>query len=112
MRVIEYTGPRDIVERQIDQCPNGIKRSSNGLEIRAATIGNYPELLADLPVIEKNHDWISHPSNKPRDCEVTIDCGVTNPATRMICTQPFGHLGPHVAHGTSQQEIERWEAHS
>lgn len=48
LRVIEYTGPRALVEAQVERSLHGTKRLTNGVTIKAATIGEYPELLADL----------------------------------------------------------------
>lgn len=57
LRVIEYTGPRELVEAQIANSIHGERRigkykdhgthqSLDGeVVIRAATIGNYPEIL-------------------------------------------------------------------
>lgn len=46
LRVIEYTGPRDKVEGQVAQSINGPVNFANGVTIRAATIGQYPEVLS------------------------------------------------------------------
>ena len=65
---------------------------------------------SDPPITEDDFNAFAdnfRPYDSPR-----FDCGEFNPERTMICTQPFGHLGPHVAHGTSQQELERWEAQS
>lgn len=45
LRIIEYTGPRKRVERQIQESLHGTKNCGFGLVIRAATIGTYPEIL-------------------------------------------------------------------
>ena len=48
LRVIEYVGPRDAVERVISTSIHGERRIPSGigeLIIRAATIGIYPEIL-------------------------------------------------------------------
>lgn len=52
LRVIEYTGPREKVEDQVARSLHGEKRLPNGVTIKAATVGAYPELLQELPVIE------------------------------------------------------------
>ncbi len=46
LRVIEYTGPRDRVEETVAASIHGQKDAGKGLVIRAATIGEYPEMLA------------------------------------------------------------------
>ncbi len=51
LRVIEYTGPRAAVENQVANSIHGEKRLTNGVIIRVATVGAYPELLANLPVV-------------------------------------------------------------
>jgi hypothetical protein len=54
LRIIEYTGPRDWVERQIELSITGIKKipADDGrvMIIRAATIGTYPEILGSVSV--------------------------------------------------------------
>lgn len=52
LRVLEYTGPRDKVEDQVARSVHGEKRLPNGVTIKAATVGAYPELLEGLPVSE------------------------------------------------------------
>jgi hypothetical protein len=49
LRVIEYIGPREWVEKTVAQSIHGTRRVPTGGEIRAATIGSYPEVLANLP---------------------------------------------------------------
>lgn len=56
LRVIEYTGPREIVENQVRLSIHGEKKLKNGLVIRAATIGQYPEVLQNLDV-DTRFDW-------------------------------------------------------
>jgi hypothetical protein len=48
LRVIEYTGPRDKVEDQIERSLHGTKRLPNGVVIKGATLGDYPEILEQL----------------------------------------------------------------
>lgn len=55
LRIIEYVGPRDIVEKTVAQSIHGTKtvpsRDGDRLVIRAATIGTFPEILdKDDPV--------------------------------------------------------------
>lgn len=48
LRIVEYVGPRDLIEKQIEQSIHGTRKfGPRGLEvtIRAATIGGYPEIL-------------------------------------------------------------------
>lgn len=51
LRILEYTGPRGKVEELVAKSIHGERRISNrhdpsrGIVIRAATIGNYPEVL-------------------------------------------------------------------
>lgn len=53
LRILEYTGPRSKVEELIAKSVHGERRLTNvhdpsrGVVIRAATIGNYPEVLGD-----------------------------------------------------------------
>ena len=44
LRVIEYTGPRDAVEEQVKRSIHG-ERRVKGVVIRAATVGDYPDIL-------------------------------------------------------------------
>ena len=48
LRVIEYVGPRDIVEEQIAHSVHGTRKFGNGATVRAATIGSYPEVLESI----------------------------------------------------------------
>lgn len=52
LRVIEYSGPRAAVEDQVSRSLHGEKKFNNGVVIRAATVGSYPELLNGLPEVE------------------------------------------------------------
>lgn len=46
LRIIEYVGPRNLVEEHLVKTVNGEMRChDNQLIIRAATIGRYPEIL-------------------------------------------------------------------
>lgn len=45
LRIIEYTGPRDAVEKHFIGVLYGEKRQTDGVVIKAATIGQFPEIL-------------------------------------------------------------------
>lgn len=45
LRIIEYAGDRHSVEAQVSNSLHGVKYPHNGLTIRAATIGTFPEIL-------------------------------------------------------------------
>ena len=50
LRVIEYTGPRDLVENQIKNSLHGEKtfkplNDSREMTVRVATVGEFPEIL-------------------------------------------------------------------
>jgi hypothetical protein len=50
LRIVEYTGPRDLVEGQIAKSIHGQYLAHDGqLTIRVATIGSYPEILDTIP---------------------------------------------------------------
>lgn len=49
LRVIEYIGPRSWVESTVANSIQGTKLLMGGKEIRAATVGTYPEILQNLP---------------------------------------------------------------
>lgn len=55
LRVIEYTGPRDKVEDQVARSLHGEKRLPNGVTIKAATVGVYPEILDNVITDE---EWL------------------------------------------------------
>jgi len=44
LRIIEYTGPRDVVELQVAKSIHGEKRIG-GVVIRATTLGEFPEIM-------------------------------------------------------------------
>lgn len=46
LRVIEYVGPRDRVEKTVATSIHGERDCGMGLIIRAATLGTYPEILS------------------------------------------------------------------
>lgn len=45
LRIIEYTGPRDRVEKQIALSLHGTRHCGNGLTITATTLHEFPEVL-------------------------------------------------------------------
>jgi hypothetical protein len=45
LRIIEYVGTREEVDRVVETSVHGTRRVSDKLFIRAATIGSYPEIL-------------------------------------------------------------------
>jgi hypothetical protein len=45
LRIIEYVGPRNWVERVVSESIHGTKMIGDDRMIRAATIGEYPEIL-------------------------------------------------------------------
>lgn len=71
LRVIEFTGPRDKVEDQVARSLHGEKRLPNGVTIRAATVGAYPEMLEDLSVI---CPYCKHPDHGDEVCQ-HVDVG-------------------------------------
>lgn len=57
LRILEYVGPRDVIEHQILNSLHGqktFKISGKEITIRVATIGEYPEIL------EKTKDENGH----------------------------------------------------
>ena len=70
LRIIEYTGPRDRVEDQVARSLHGEKRLPNGVTIKAATVGAYPEILEGLPVTE---NLPGTPPEKPYQSHLTKD---------------------------------------
>ena len=49
LRVLEYVGPREWVERTLANSIQGERRIGPDRVIRAATLGLYPEVLQNLP---------------------------------------------------------------
>lgn len=45
LRIIEYTGPRAAVEKQVEMSLHGEREGMHGCKIRAATLGLFPEIL-------------------------------------------------------------------
>lgn len=45
LRVVEYVGPRSRVEDVVSRSIHGEKDAGEGLVIRAATVGLYPEII-------------------------------------------------------------------
>jgi len=45
LRIIQYTGPREWVERTISRSIKGTKDMSFGRTIKAATLGEFPDIL-------------------------------------------------------------------
>jgi hypothetical protein len=62
LRIIEYTGPRDWVERQIELSITGTKKIESSKDqvciIRVATIGTYPEILGPAPVKKRKRKGV------------------------------------------------------
>jgi len=44
-RLYEFTGPRSLVEKQLEMSVRGTKVFGNGVTVKAATLGNYPTIL-------------------------------------------------------------------
>lgn len=60
LRVVEYIGPRDWVERTIAKSIHGTKFIDDGKMISAATIGEFPEILNKE--VEREHGRQEDPS--------------------------------------------------
>lgn len=56
IRIIEYFGPRDKVEKQIERSMHGSRDCGNGVLISVATLGLYPEILKKAMEREANHE--------------------------------------------------------
>lgn len=56
IRIIEYIGPRDKIEKQIERSVHGTKEWGNGVIIRAVTLGTFPEIM-----IADNEQWMAKP---------------------------------------------------
>lgn len=51
LRVVEYVGPRDAVEKQVANSIHGTRSGYglSGMTISAATVGAYPEVVGTVP---------------------------------------------------------------
>jgi hypothetical protein len=46
IRIIEYTGPREAVEKQVNESLHGVKTiEKTGVKITATTLGNFAEII-------------------------------------------------------------------
>jgi len=54
LRVIEYTGPKEILEKHLTKVVKGTKICHDGIVIKAATLGDFPEVLATIVEGEDN----------------------------------------------------------
>lgn len=66
LRILEYTGPRDAVEQQVSRSTHGEKTwdvRGKRITIRAATIGQYPEVLQTAQSVESSLCNCGHPHN-------------------------------------------------
>lgn len=69
LRIVCIHGPRDAVERQVENSLQGTKRLPNGVVISAATLGDFPEILHNLPEVPANEpdNWQAKPYRHPGD---------------------------------------------
>lgn len=56
LRVYEFTGPRSLVEAQVAGSIHGDKIIGNGVVIKAATVGIYPEVL--IPTVQEEPEKV------------------------------------------------------
>ena len=57
LRIIEYTGNRDIIEETVRKSIHGTKRiECSNMTIRAATIGEFPEILVPESIEDEQPD--------------------------------------------------------
>jgi hypothetical protein len=45
IRIVEYVGPRSLVERNVGGSLHGTRDNGNGVKITAVTLGEYPEIM-------------------------------------------------------------------
>lgn len=48
IRIIEYVGPRKLIEEQVKNAIHGTKSLIRGVNITAVTLGEYPEIMKQL----------------------------------------------------------------
>lgn len=80
LRVIEYTGPRDKVEDQVARSLHGEKSWGNGVTIKAATLGTFPEILVECC------KFCMHPHLSGQVCEEPLYVGNDHEAANCACT--------------------------
>lgn len=57
MRIVEIIGPRSWVEKTVAASVQGTRACGRGCEIRAATIGAYPDILMpELDVVDEREN--------------------------------------------------------
>lgn len=45
IRIIEFVGPRNMIEKQVARSVHGVREFGNGCKITAVTLGTYPEII-------------------------------------------------------------------
>lgn len=56
LRIVEYVGPRDVVENQVQNSIHG-QRTIRNMTIRATTLGSFPEILGEFDSEDKRQPW-------------------------------------------------------
>lgn len=79
LRVIEYVGPRDWVERTLEKSIHGTLRISEVTTISAVTVGEFAELLSKVDI---------------KMCGETFTDGY---GFIDVCVKPSGHNSPHAS---------------
>ena len=60
LRIYEFEGPRDMMEKQIANSVHGQRSWGNGCTIRAVTLGTYPEIMG--PARDTSFDSVIAPN--------------------------------------------------
>lgn len=82
LRIIEYVGPREAIEQQLQRSLHGQRSFPHRLgevTIRAATIGEFPEILERLAA-------------RMQCGQTAINCDTE---CEGVCLLPHGHAGAH-----------------
>jgi hypothetical protein len=102
LRVIEYEGPRDWVEKAVARSIHGEKRINGGV-IRGATLGVVAEILGEVPVP-------GPPMRQPGDY-LMPNPGITRAGSCHLCLSwPNGCGGDNTRAGCEAAMQKGWEA--
>lgn len=94
LRILEYIGPRDRVEDLLDRSIRGTRRygamSSDVVQIRAATIGTYPEIMTQAELADCEEDVLPETYNYGRrqgDLDLRLETDLAETIVRKAHTQ-------------------------
>lgn len=69
LKIVEYVGPRSAVERHLANANWNLRKQSDGLTIRTAIVGQYPEVLEQAePELEPEPNVPKHKQESGGRC--------------------------------------------